>query len=189
MNNTIRKTKDGVITNKRIYNVSFVRYNNKLFRFGGSQYGSRMDWFLESTDIGSYKTDNISWQNIDKYKLKHPMSKCGYIIYKNFIITFGGDIGFYEHIDSIYTLNIGDGVHGWMEVPDIKCPKKSGYRAILTSKNDIHLFQGFNENDEAGHFSIGLSEILKSQICDNGFDNDESKCCLCDQYKSKIDYK
>ena len=111
--------------------------------------------------------DNVSWFRIDNYTITKPMSGCGYITHKDYIVTFGGYVGCDEYIDTIYILDMKDKEKGWIE-SEIKCPEKSTYCAILTTNNQIHLFQGYNTNRESGgystgHYSINLSSILPDQ--------------------------
>ena len=61
------------------------------------------------------------------------MAEFGYVIYKDYIIIFGGT----EHkarsrkyFDNIYVLDISDRENEWKEI-NIKCPQKSTYLAVL----------------------------------------------------------
>ena len=101
--------------------------------------------------------DGYSWFEIDNFRLEKGMSGCGYIMYKHFIITFGGYANGEGHIDKIYLLDIEDRNKGWKEILHIKCPAKGEYRAVLTSDNNIHLFRS---TEMTGHFSIPLGSIL-----------------------------
>ena len=106
------------------------------------------------------KDDNFKWEKIHDFTLEKPMRGCGYVIYKHYIITFGGNIAYDEYIDNIYILDMRDEEKGWIE-SKMKCPKKSEYRGILTSNGDIHLFQAGNKKYESGHYSIHSSFILE----------------------------
>ena len=129
---------------------------------------------------------------------------CGYVLYKKYIICFGGWIN-KQFIDTIYLLNLETN-SGWMEVKNAKCPMKSSYRAVLATNNDIHLFTTVNQKPYSQsvvkHYAISIGEILGGIANDN---NDDMKCGdnehneLAQKYsklnkenkeiKSKLDYQ
>ena len=159
-----------------------VKYKDRLIRFGGYNGCERKDiddfWFTAEIDIvygfvhvnaaNEVPLDIVKliheffcdpqqhiWTRFDNFKMIKPLKRCGYILYEDFILTFGGYVGRGEWIDNIYILDIRDKDKGWIEI-DAKCPEKSEYRAVLTENNDVHLFGASQEC----HYSIHLSKIL-----------------------------
>lgn len=182
--NKIGQINDKFASNK-LQNVCSLNYGRTLIRFGGGTgyfklesafltginnidmvygYVHHNERKLKLNNIASDVIDLIynfycgvteyNWTQIDEFTLPHNIYGCGYIIYKQFILIFGGFIGSYTN--SIYFLNLKDDDSKWLRA-EMKCPKKSEYRAILTSNNDVHLFQ---TSDQTGHYSIPLSAIL-----------------------------
>ena len=76
---------------------------------------TKLDSFLFSSEIKDDNYDNIEWQSSAKYKLKTPLTTCGYILYKCYIITFGGYTLGGKYIDAIYILDLESDI-GWIEL-------------------------------------------------------------------------
>ena len=95
--------------------------------------------------------------NCSDARLPFKMYLFGYILYRHYIIIFGGKIGLNEFLDSIFILDLYNKDKGWIE-SDVRCPKKNGYKAILTSNNDIHLFASDWLN--AGHWSMPVALLF-----------------------------
>ena len=91
------------------------------------------------------------WSKIDCFELMHPMHQFGYVVYNDFVITFGGLVEGFG--DEIYILDTADRQRGWI-LSDVRCPEKTRYTAILTSYGDVHLF------NHKAHYSLQLSSIL-----------------------------
>ena len=89
-----------------------------------------------------------------EFKLPRKVTAYGYIMHKHWIIVFGGYTGS-GWIDDIFILDISNKDKGWITA-NIKCPRKSVYRAILTSNKDIHLV----DETRCGHYSISLVALL-----------------------------
>ena len=135
----------------------------EMFKFGGSSAATLQ--LVDSFYIGTLKDGDpvkpIEWRSAPQYKLKHPMTRFGYIQYGSFIVTFGGMIkdGKSKLSNSIYVLNL-HGNCGWIESP-MKVPKNrildgivnQGYwlRAVLDESKRVHL---------NGLYSIDLMDIL-----------------------------
>lgn len=106
-----------------------------------------------------YLNENeYNWKKSDKYRL--PMNNgygsIGVIMYKQFVITFGGGI----NGDDISRLDLSAKDKSW-EKCIIQCPVIKNPRAVLTTDNVIHLF------GSGKHFSMPLSIILPNLVPDN----------------------
>ena len=165
-------------------NGGIVHYGEKLLRFGGYNSVSEkcMDDFLEGVDdifimvhgyvhesevkvrlsakIPTAVIDTIVryycdiWAKVEDFNLPHPMSGFGYVLYKDYIVTFGGHTG-NSCIGNIFILDLKDKDKGWIN-SKIVCPKRNEYRAILTSDNDVHLFGA----STVIHCSMNIESIL-----------------------------
>ena len=139
-NNTIKSLKDAS-TSDRLNNVAIIKYNNKIYKFGGISFGTRLDWFIRSEIIEKqHQYDTIKWIQNDNRKLKKGLRGFGYILYRNFLFTFGGCLKAGVYTDKIYCLDLLDDNSEWKEM-EIKCPEKNGYQAVLIDdKGDLLVF-------------------------------------------------
>ena len=154
--------------------VCALNYSNRIIKFAGLSSNSvKLDKFVMSSVIEQNDNDNdnndITWSERPEFKLKRGVYQFGYVLYKHYLIFFGGDIGCGDFVDTIYLLDLNKNI-GWIELQHIKCPMKSKYVAILTMDKHVHLFSGSNKwpdwpNSERGHYSIPISTILGSQFC------------------------
>ena len=158
-------------TNKIIKNISetytdmilsgsiIINYENRLYRLGGYDHNlnKATDMFAVSNIIAKDKYDNIKWTIKEKQKLPNPMWSFGCILYKSFIITFGGKLNTkWDCIDDIFVLNISDDNQEWKPLKwkenIIKCPGESLYAAILINdeenknKNELLVFGYIRES-------------------------------------------
>ncbi len=120
-----------------------------------------MDTLFFSSKIGQ-NYDNIKWKSNKNWKLINGLDSCGYILYKHYIITFGGQITSDKRTDVIYILNMKDNNNlGWTELKHIKCPIASQYCAILDSHNNVRLFTKYNEEYVIKLYSSGIINFRK----------------------------
>ena len=155
INNTINKTK--------IFCISMLKYQDKLIQFGG--YDNDNDEYLDRFCSYSIMQQN-KWTLKPQFKLKQPLLDCGCIIYKNYILTFGGQTVNGECIDKIYLLHLKNN-NGWIEIKEFQCPIKSCYRAVLDTNGHAHLFTYVNKEM---HYSIDIKPILgRGEILLNGY--------------------
>eukprot|EP01083_Nonionella_stella_P094979 266594_1 len=151
-NNTIHSLKDPAPqTTDSCSSVAVLKYKNKIIRFGG-----KLDSFYLSSDIKQNASNHISWTLKRRFKLKHPLSNFGYVLYKQYVIIFGGQIG-YPSVDTnrIYVLDL-EGHTGWKMIPNITCPVSNSFYAVLAG-NSIHIFTGWIARK---HFSISITDVL-----------------------------
>ena len=92
--------------------------------------------------------------------MKYGIFKCGYVIFKDYIMTFGGSLARQVYTDAIFVLDLRRD-QGWIELQHIKCPLKSNYRAVLDGENNVHLMSTSNEFDRIEHYSIPIKHILR----------------------------
>ena len=137
--NTIVEIKDKSAL-ELMYGVSILKYQNKIIKFGGFCYYFT-DEFLISNEIKPDSNDILEW---DKYKLPKNLEMCGYILYKHYIVIFGGEGTGNKFTDTIYLLDLKKDFD-WKEVKHIKCPMKSKYVATVTADNMVHLFTEINK--------------------------------------------
>ena len=163
-------------TEKEFNFVCALNYQDKIIQFGGWDCNTHApaDVFMISSEIKE-DMNEIEWFIKPEYKLKKILIKCGYVLCKHFIITFGGSSGGFEavdkHTDAIYVLDLNSDV-GWLELKHIKCPFPGRYLAVLAPDNMVHLLTEINGNPwwktKRGHYSIPISTILGSK-----WNNDE----------------
>ena len=65
------------------------------------------------------------------------MERCGFVIYKNYLITIGGHDGIY--LDMVCCLDLDDDSDGWKIIKHIKAPGKKTYFAVMTMDNYIYI--------------------------------------------------
>ena len=148
--------------------VSMLLYKDKIFRFGGSQGSQRIDTFMISSSIKQNEDENIKWTEKVEFKLKNGRNKCAFVLYKNYLISFGGNPSWGKFVESICLLDLDDDV-GWIELVHVKCPIASRYLAVLTPDLYVHLLTEFNvwpqwRESERAHYSIPISTILGSKF-------------------------
>eukprot|EP01084_Bolivina_argentea_P036736 67927_1 len=171
-NNTIQSlndpTKSLTADSSNGCNGAVLKYENRIIRFGGNHSAYiAVDTFFMSSPIKPNQYDNISWEMKPQYKLKKPLYRFGYVIYKHYIITIGGsDYGKGGCVDTIYVLDLKSNV-GWVEVKNVKYPVKNFLLAVLTGKS-IHICEG---SYSKGHFSISVTDILED-LYDGSQDNE-----------------
>eukprot|EP01084_Bolivina_argentea_P255470 429698_1 len=140
-----------------------------------------MDRFIMSSPIKYNNFKNIQWTENINYKLPFGVVWCGFVLYKDCIILFGGMTDGKTLLDSIYLLKLNDN-NGWIKLEHIKCPIKSAYMAVLDSNQKyVHLFTGGNEQKVSKHYSILLSKIVGNIEIENR--EIEFKCEECDVLK------
>ena len=146
--------------------IRAINYEQQIIIFGG--YDNDKEIVIDTVKISSkIISDNHKkpkWINKPQWKLPTCMMSFGYVLYKHYVITFGGDTFDEKYMDSIYFLNLQRG-DAWKQLKHIKCPLKSGFNAILTSDNKIHLFANINKwpnwkDSSKGHFSISIKDLM-----------------------------
>ena len=140
-----------------------LRYSDKILKFGGWNGGKPVDKFYIISNVN--KDEDITWKEMDEYKLIKPMESCGYIMYKHYAITIGGHDG--NYLDGVYLLSLNanskesSGKHqdgGWKKIEHIKAPASKAFHAVLTRDNYVHLLsKGF---DALIHYKVHISKII-----------------------------
>ena len=163
---TVQTINDPTSQNKA-NGVCILNYKNRIIKFGGKdrEASQLLDSFYMSSVIEPDAIDDITWDKKKQYQLKCPLNQCGYILFKNYIITFGGATATDKYTDAIYILNLNKD-HGWIEVKHTKCPIASQYRAVLVDEHYVHLYTRFNkwpnwQESAIKHYSICIKEIVK----------------------------
>ena len=102
-----------------------------------------------------------------KWKLPMPLMAFGYVIFKHYLLIFGGSTSGDKFQDAIYLLNLRDVNKGWKKLIHIKCPIASNYIAVLLKddKNTVHIFATGNispnwEDSQRGHYSLPIAGII-----------------------------
>ena len=175
-NNTLRVIQDATVINGKMRQVHVTKYGDRLIRFAGRNTSSHesVGTFMISSEIKPDQDDkDITWSIKDEYDMDEPRLKCGIVVYKHWLLTFGGEghkDGFKPdgYIDNIYLLDL-KGNDGWIELEHVKCPIKSRYYAILDDNNMVHLITGVNKwpdwrKSMTGHYSIPISTLLGSRF-------------------------
>ena len=188
-NNKIKSVNDASSRTK-IMSVCVLKYKELCIKFGGFGVNASKiaDTFYVSS-VGS--VENFKWRLQSKYKLRNGICNCGYILYRQYIITFGGQLGAGEFTDKIYVLDLKSNV-GWFELGHIECPLKGNYKAILDGDGRVHLFCNANEwpnweDSVIKHYAIPIKTVLGPIVADDGKDDEkeEEKCSECQLVKAQ----
>jgi len=180
------------INTDKIYLVSTLKYKNQIIQIGGLNQvtNKRMDTFSMSLEIKDNEVENvIKFNTKQQWKLPIPLCGFGHVLFKNFILIFGG-IADRKYLDTIYLLDLKKSNQGWTVLKHTKCPLKSEYLAVLAAGDNIHLFATLNKypnwkESERGHYSLPISRILGSNYVYDDEEN-ETKCGECDNLQTKL---
>ena len=148
----------------QINGLYVLKSKDMCFKFGGFDQiaGRCVDTFYASS------MKNVEWKLELKYKLKSGLCCGGCVMYKQYIITFGGEVSLGRFTDKIYVLDLKCDM-GWVELKHIQCPIAGDYVVILDGDDRIHLFSSINEwprwqKSVVKHFSISAKEILPDVV-------------------------
>eukprot|EP01084_Bolivina_argentea_P034696 64243_1 len=147
-NNKIQTFNHDTITYSNILFANIIYYNKQIIKFGGFNFDKKkyINNVIISPIIKGYT--NMKWSQQINCELPTPMANCGYILYNNYVITFGGEThGWFGHmfLDNIFVLNLNNINKGWIKLNHIKCPLKSQYISVLDKYNNVHLFTKINK--------------------------------------------
>ena len=165
--NTIITQEDASVANeRRMFGVSILKYQNRIIKFGGYCWYF-VDTFMISNELHPDDTEKaLEWTEL--IKLPRAVEMCGYVLFRHYIIIFGGEgtaIQGDKFMDTIYIFDLNKRIQGWKLVKHIKCPIRSKYCAIIDSDNMVHLFTEINRFDnwrksEYGYYSIPIASIF-----------------------------
>ena len=174
------KVFDTPSTSSMMNDLCILQYKNRIIKFGGFKQSTDnyMSEILMSSGIKDDYNQSIKWIVQPQWAFKHTLYGCGCMIFKHWIITFGGKIydDINECIDTIYLLDLNKDI-GWIKLKHIKCPLKSRYLAVLTHDFHVHLFSSINkwpnfQDSIVVHYSIHISDIFGSIFNGNGVGDD-----------------
>ena len=137
--NVITLVKKEILHSQYYYNSMFS-YKNKIIDFGGSFTYKIRSNFMYSSIIKGTNFHHIKWNKNKKCFINNGCWECGYIVFENYVIRFGGYTmdGFSDAI-SILDLNDSDGL--WSKA-QLYCPQPNKYIAALDITNqNVHLFK------------------------------------------------
>ena len=98
------------------------------------------------------------WHNGNNYNLPKAIGQFGCIIFKQYMIIFGGGIDNHNVFNDIYICNSTD--FKWKKL-DLKCPPKPGKMYAVLENVDIHLFLYARYS---GHYTININNIIPEQL-------------------------
>eukprot|EP01084_Bolivina_argentea_P159275 277414_1 len=103
----------------------------------------------------------VEWIENKNAALITPLWQCGYVLYKNYIITFGGNLNFGKRVtDRITVIDIYNIDIGW-KISNMKCPKEQVYHAVVsTDQSSVHLFT----RDGTKHFVISIASLMQDIV-------------------------
>eukprot|EP01083_Nonionella_stella_P118333 353256_1 len=153
-------------TTANIGYASIVKYKDQIIRFGGYNYDTDqyVDALFISSRIKRNTLNDIEWTSMPSWKCNQGVCDCGYLMYKHYIIMFGGATTGNKRLDTICVLNVRSADDGWIELNHIKCPMPSEYHAVVDTMDNIHILSGYNDKKDCKHYSISISSVLKD-IC------------------------
>ena len=157
---------DDTTTATYLSSVCVLKYGDRIIKFGGTDAlcQTEVNTFWISSEIKGNEGGDIEWTLKPKYKVPNSVLGCGYVLYKHFILIFGGKIKSAVYSDNIYILDLKNDI-GWIKIKHIKCPLCSVYRAVLDEENNVHLFSRINkwpnwQDSVVEHYSIPIKQIL-----------------------------
>eukprot|EP01083_Nonionella_stella_P111461 326906_1 len=104
---------------------------------------------------------NIVWEKNEAATLIIPLSRCGYIVYEEYVFTFGGYTN-HQYEDKIFWLNVLHTDDGWKTVPSITCPLKACYHAVLVQNKTVHILTRSNNVETPQHFAVAMKVLLSA---------------------------
>ena len=154
---------------KNISSVLILKYKNQMIRFGGlnNEEDQYTDVCMITAEIKPDDDNDPEWKEKPEWKLPKLMNQFGLVLYKHYILIFGG--GIWDHIKvtyqtAIYLLDLdGNESEGWKELNHIKCPDGAWYNAVITMDNYVHLISTSTREDEYSHYSLHIANILGSK--------------------------
>ena len=143
--------------------ASSVVYENNIIKFSG--YNCTGSTGYDEVMISNICDDNVEWIEKPNWRLPFANDGCGYILYRHFIVMFGGQDNWYQWLDTIYLLDLTNNDQGWKKLDHIKCPIPSKYLAVLTPDNHVHLLTDINkwpnwQESNRGHWSISMKDLM-----------------------------
>jgi len=137
--------------------VCVVAHQNRLIRFGG-MCGARRN--SDKVWLSSPVTQTaMEWTQ--QRSMRRALSHCGYVLYGDKLVTFGGCVDKVTCTDKIFVLDLARG-GGWTECAHIKCPVASCFEAVLSEDGQLHLFTKMNRVDAIKHFAAPMAQIVGS---------------------------
>ena len=163
-NNTIEEFEDESKTYSS-RNVSVLKYKNRFIQIGGWSDSKLkyLDTVLISEEITKDHVGCPKWMEKPEWRLPRALACCGHILYRDWVIIFGGVSTAFEYLDRIYLLDLS-GDNGWQELTHLRCPMTSRYLAVMCD-GDVHLFAGYNKDgswldSEKGHYVISIQDLM-----------------------------
>ena len=156
---TFNNIKNGIIG----HSIIKLKQANKLLLMGGwdyydntSNYDKEIGNLFDS--IWEFDNNGKEWKLLNDIKMPYKMCGFGYVKSRDeqFVIIFGGQRGNKSYLNEIYYLNLHS--MSWTKSA-LKCPKKSGYHAIMKSNGNIHLFERVPAW-KYGHYMINIKDII-----------------------------
>ena len=185
-NNTIKEMNDSTTTN-RLDSLCVLKHQDKIYKFGGEDNTNNkcMDTFyVSSVQNGAFS--KLKWTLQPQHQLKGGRDSFGAVILNHYILKFGGNLDTdYNCSDAIYLLDLKQN-NGWIKIQQIECPIKSGFRAILDTNGDVHLFTHVNKNKVPKHYAISIKQVLGDIAVDDVKDNDDELRTKCNTLKNKL---
>merc|ERR1712013_262484 len=112
-------------------------------------------------ELANAKVDAVvEWTQ--QCSMKRALSHCGYVVYGDYLVAFGGCVDKKTCSDKIYVLDLARGGE-WTECASIKCPLASCYEAVLSEEGDrstVHLFTKMNRSGAIKHFALSIAQIV-----------------------------
>ena len=138
--------------------VTLVLFQGKIISIGG--WDDVLMTRLDTVQISAALNDNdaIQWTTNPQWKLPVGLDQAGCVLYRHYILVFGGSSGLYQ--DVIYLLDLSNEDNTWEILKHITCPVPGYYVATLTPDSNVHLFLGENRDGIRGHYTLPLSTVM-----------------------------
>lgn len=170
---------DHRINTRGLAGFAIFLYQNRIIKVGGNYCDTGYDAtaLTNSVSISSiltkYDIGKVpEFEDKPKWRLPLPLRFFGHVLYKHYLLIFGGITTNNNYIDSIHLLDLDDDNGGWKELRHIKCPHPSVYIATLTGDGiecNVHLFTRINKwpdwkESKTGSYSLPILEIVGPEI-------------------------
>eukprot|EP01084_Bolivina_argentea_P159274 277413_1 len=159
-----------IIVHNNIHLIGGENYNHIIYNIkqNSIQKTFRFNVMTAEPCIVHHATTNkiiddnlVEWIENKNAALITPLWQCGYVLYKNYIITFGGNLNFGKRVtDRITVIDIYNIDIGW-KISNMKCPKEQVYHAVVsTDQSSVHLFT----RDGTKHFVISIASLMQDIV-------------------------
>ena len=159
------------MNSQKIEGAAAILFENRIIAIGGTKNGNKTLTALPMSSVIKEIEVNYcpNFEIKPNWNLPEPLEYFGYIIFKHYVLIFGGATTNAKFVDTIYLLDLLPENQGWRKLMHIKCPIASQYRAVLINDENkepkVHLFTDVNKwpnwtQSQKGNYYLPISKIM-----------------------------